>query len=145
MNDTFRRPKRSDGPSIGKDIDARCGRCKRETLHTITAMVNETIAQVRCNSCSAIHKYRPTVAAKAKAASAAGTKPNRVSADMKEYRKQIADHDPDDVRKHNVFVRPVEGELIQHKKHGLGYVKSVAADKAQVLFAGGRKTIIVSR
>jgi hypothetical protein len=141
----FKRPRRADGLAIGGDVDARCGRCKRESGHTITAMVGEEVAQVRCDSCNAIHKYRPTEAAKEKSQLASGIKKERLSADVRDYRRLISGRDKSEAYKHNLFRRPVEGDLLKHKKFGLGYVQSVGMDKAEVLFPAGKQTLIVCR
>ena len=140
----FKQPKRSDGYKIGGDVDAKCGRCKRESGHTITAMVSGEIAQVRCGSCSSIHKYRATTAATKKKAEGS-TKGKRMNADVREYRRLIAGRDTGEAYKHNLVRRPAEGDLITHKKFGLGYVQSVDVDEAVVLFPSGKQTLIVCR
>ncbi len=141
MNDEFRRPRRNEGLSVGKDIEAWCGRCKRQSGHTITAMVSGEVAQVRCTSCGGTHKYRATAAPKR----GKGSKRAKGVSDEARYQRLMADRDPDEAIAYSNFARPPEGALLKHKKHGLGIVLSVGPDKAVVLFAGGKRNLIVPR
>ena len=50
---------------IGREIETRCGKCKTETLHTITKVKKDgSIAKVICNACQNEHVYRDKTAAK---------------------------------------------------------------------------------
>lgn len=152
MTDDFRRPRRNTRLAIGRDIDAWCGRCKREVGHIITAMVGNAVAQVRCESCNSLHKYRPPEAEKlrrsgttAEGRARANAKAAGLTSDVATYQRMMAKRDPADAAEYSIFSRPAEGDLIRHSKFGLGIVRAVGADKAEVLFAKGKKTLIVSR
>ena len=45
---------------VGDDIDDYCSRCKRNTDHSVLAMVGEEVKKIRCRTCNHEHNYRPT-------------------------------------------------------------------------------------
>jgi hypothetical protein len=45
--------------TAGKEIDAKCTRCKIVIGHTIVAMVGTEPRRVKCNSCGSEHRYIP--------------------------------------------------------------------------------------
>jgi hypothetical protein len=56
---TLHRLSRADArPGVGRDCDAWCAKCKRETTHTIAAMVGIEVVKVHCKTCGADHKYK---------------------------------------------------------------------------------------
>jgi ribosomal protein L44E len=44
---------------VGDDIDDYCSRCKRNTEHSVLAMVGEEVKKIRCRTCNHEHNYRP--------------------------------------------------------------------------------------
>lgn len=139
-------------PAAGREIDAWCTRCKRELGHTITAMVGGAVVQVRCNTCAGVHKFRAPAAEKAKARaktvrakSTAKEKAVKVTAQVRKYQQRIADRNLEDATKYSPRLDPSVGDLIDHPNFGLGVVDAVSDDKAAILFADGKKMLVIGR
>ena len=139
-------------PAVGREIDAWCTRCKRELGHTITAMVHDAVAQVRCNTCGGVHKYRAPAAERSKsrattrvAKSKAAVKAASISADVRIYQQRIADRDLGTATRYSPRLDPDVGDLIEHSKFGIGIVEAVTDDKAAVLFSDGKKMLVIGR
>ena len=45
-------------PAVGDAVQAKCGKCKGVTKHTVLAMVDEAPSKVRCTICESDHKFR---------------------------------------------------------------------------------------
>jgi hypothetical protein len=139
-------------PAAGRDIDAWCTRCKRELGHTITAMVNDAVVQVRCKTCEGVHKFRtpaaekPKARAKTRSAKAQATvKAARVSNQVRQFQQRIADHDLRTATAYAPTIDPTKGQLIEHSKFGFGIVGAVSDDRAEVLFETGQKMLVIGR
>lgn len=139
-------------PAAGREIDAWCTRCKLELGHTITAMVNDAVVQVRCNTCQGVHKFRVPAAEKAKksaktrtAKSKAVVKAARVTSEVRRYQQRIADRDLNTAITYSPQIDPSKDQLIEHPKFGLGVVNTVSDDRAEVLFETGKKLLIIGR
>jgi hypothetical protein len=135
--------------SAGDLIEARCTRCRAVTNHTIIAMVGNTPARVRCNTCDGDHNYRPPKqAARPKETAASGRRPAKARTSRsarkdeeqwQECLQQIRSGQPVPYRMDQAFR---QGEALNHPTFGLGLVMEVVPpNKINVLFEGGRKLL----
>ncbi|GMV40464.1 MAG: hypothetical protein AMXMBFR64_21800 [Myxococcales bacterium] len=141
-----------DPVAVGRDIDAHCSRCRLDLAHTIIAMVGTRVAQARCNTCGAVHRFKApksepkqggltvrkrasdgtiVVAAEQKPPPRAPA-PKRPAAPaaapkerFDEWQRLVGSADDVDARYARAYsMRDAfeEGELIRHDKFGLGRV-----------------------
>lgn len=127
---------------VGQEIETKCGKCKAETLHTITSVKEGKIAKVMCNICNSYHIYRAKKEKVVKA-KATGTKTpkttrrGRMSWDnliLEVQEKEVSDYSTDgDFR---------EIRAIRHKTFGVGIVTKVHnAHRIEVVFKEGTKLL----
>lgn len=131
--------------SAGKEVDAWCTRCRMDLGHRIVAMVGNTPKRVVCMTCDSEHNYRapkgeetpkpvrPKVGVKPKA-----TSKNTARAT---WENEIRSGKP--IRPYSISATFSEGQLIDHKKFGLGHVVQIASpEKIIVAFESGERTLI---
>ncbi len=127
---------------VGQEIETKCGKCKAETLHTITSVKEGKIAKVMCNICNSYHIYRAKKekVVKVKAVGAKTprtTRRGRMSWDnlmLEVQEKEVADYSTmGDFR---------EIRAIRHKNFGIGIITKVHnAYKIEVVFKEGTKLL----
>ncbi len=141
--------------SAGDFIDARCTRCRVITNHTIIAMVGDTVAKVKCNTCDGAHKYHPPKApakpratASGSSTSAASTKRSqsaaakKLSADLEEWVTFSRDADPTLAKAYDMNSGYKAGDLLDHSVFGIGIIKAIfKPNKMEVLFQDGKKLL----
>lgn len=105
---------------VGSEIEAKCGKCKKDTLHVVIAMVKDKPKRVECLACHALHNYRkPGVAAKKT------TKSKRKTA-LALSEENAVDYDPK--AKYQL------DSVLRHKKFGLGLITRVDLTRITVQF-----------
>jgi hypothetical protein len=123
----------------GEQLEARCTKCRKNTLHTILTMAETEPDQVECTGCSRKHAYRPAVIPK-KVTARRALDPK--VAEQKEWQilrpgmksEQATDYSMTDTYKTNT--------LMNHPVFGLGVVQRVVGTrKIEVLFEDGKKTL----
>jgi len=145
---------------IGSQIEAFCSKCKRDSIHFITATEGKTISKVMCDVCGSYHKYRnPQSAAHAKTAKAAASPKSRKAASettgVKKVRKTtrssptvdwgaaIGKMDTSKAVIYNLKESYVDIPLIDHKDFGLGIIKKIhSGTKIEVVFEKGIKMLV---
>lgn len=131
-------------PSIGKNVDSWCTKCKLMLAHTIEAAKGDKITRVHCNTCGAQHVYRPNPPGKKTSTG----KPRRTSQAAKEAASAdiatiLRGKDPAKARPYVLSGRFQPAELIRHPSFGLGLVTAVKDQtKIEVAFADGVKTLV---
>lgn len=132
----------------GGEIDAVCTRCKMTLAHTIIAMVGDRPVRVQCNTCGGQHNYRvPSDAvtrATGRVASPAARdvqKTTRVRLSFEEV--LAAKKGPDKVYSPKGLY--AVDDLVAHPTFGRGYVEAVRADKVDVVFKAGTRTLVHGR
>jgi hypothetical protein len=125
--------------SAGDPIESRCTKCRKITNHIIVAMDASGPARVQCNTCSGQHKYRRAVAAKSPVNRQAAQQRDAACQEWESLRPSM------DVNKALAYAMTDSYKvksLINHPIFGLGLVQRVVgAQKVEVLFADGRKTM----
>lgn len=125
--------------STGTPIEARCTRCRKNTMHTIIEMLEEAPLKVQCQSCNREHKFRPpTVAKKPGVRKAILAK----DAGRKEWQALRSNMDTAKAATYSMTGAFKVKTLIQHPVFGLGLVqRMVGPQKIEVLFEDGTKTM----
>lgn len=124
--------------AVGDIIDAQCTKCKRVTNHIVVALVGDKPANVNCNTCGGVHRYRraaPAVKAPKAKTSAPAVKPEEWSA-VQSAINSIVPKDYDMDASYRV------GSVIRHSSYGLGMVQRMAGNrKMEILFESGKKVL----
>lgn len=139
-------PPQKKGLSAGKEVDAWCTRCRMDLGHRIVAMVGSVPKRVVCMTCGSEHNYRAPKGEEAPAKPVrqkAGAKP-RASAKTSAratWENQVRSGKP--IRPYSTGTVFAEGQLIDHKKFGLGHVvQLVSPNKIIVAFESGERTLL---
>ena len=140
--------------SAGDYVESRCTRCRTVTNHTIIAMVGDTPARVRCNTCASDHKYYPVrSAAPAKKAATSAERTKRVgeprstsrssaSADQEQWLKWSQEGAAGQAVPYSMDRAFAFRQAVDHPLFGLGLVTAVLPpNKVEILFAGGKKLL----
>lgn len=130
----------------GGEADSFCTRCRMVLAHTILALEGGKPARVECNTCHGQHNYRPgTPDARSAPAAVA-----RADGDAKAGRTRVSFDDLMAAR--TAPVRPYSpktafamDDTVSHPTFGRGIVAAVRADKIDVMFRAGTKTLVHAR
>jgi len=143
---------------IGREIEARCNKCKTDTIHIITAIENSRITRVMCQRCLSYHKFRspdsnpelsPTkqsktpkkrASTKSSASKAKSTKRKTPTLSWESLMDQKDESKAIDYLLSGSYEK---GGLIRHKTFGVGIITSIPSEnKIEVLFQNGLKTLV---
>ena len=129
----------STTPSAGDPIEARCTKCRKNTNHTIVAMVEATPAKVKCNTCEGEHKFRPPTAPR-KTAVRRTVDPK--IAQQKEFESLRPTINSKQAATYAMTSAFKVGSQLSHPTFGHGFVQRVVGpQKIEVLFEDGKKTM----
>jgi len=121
---------------LGGTIDSWCGKCKMILAHTVEAMVGDKPARVHCNTCNAVHTYKPNEPGKA--AASGKVRPSR-------YKTLIKGSDMAAAKIYSPKEKYEPGDVLQHPSFGIGVATAVKdGTKVEVLFEGGSKLLVQS-
>ena len=132
--------------SVGENIDAYCLKCKLVLAHVVLFKVDNVVSRVKCKTCGAEHKYRGTLPASKKTASARvpgvtrTKKPATAKATVNDAPLQWdlkSRNMPEKtvIRNYSVKETYKINEVINHPVFGMGFVQKVVEDKiVSVLF-----------
>lgn len=131
----------------GGFIEARCTRCRAVLNHTIVAMVGEKVVRVECNTCRGIHNYHAEKVSKQRSTSGASAvaarkpKADQVTLNREEWQAARAGMEIDKAITYSMTGKFKVNSLISHSVFGFGVVKSISANKVEVLFEDGVKLL----
>jgi len=145
--------------AVGKETDAYCTKCKRDTLHNIVALDAKGIpAQVECRSCGGGHKYRkPASAAPAPRTATrkvAGTGTKKVSAKAaaaaalpaqiyKRWEELVGKRAGVTAQNYTVTSAYGQNDVVEHKQFGLGFVvEETSYNRIKVLFQDAERVLV---
>ena len=136
--------------TVGGYVDGRCTKCKLQLGHTIIAMVNNSPARVKCNTCNSEHNFQTKEFGKSRASlknspkSASSSKKIKTQeANYNDYTFRLAGYDLSAAQKYSVSGNFKKDEIIDHFKFGVGIVLSVIqSNKIEILFKDGLKILI---
>ncbi len=141
----------------GDSVEAQCGKCKGVTRHAVVVVERGEAMQVQCTFCGSRHKFKPKDSAGNQAARARktasgpkkatggkkATKAAQASAAiLREWEDAVAAADPTQAKPYSMNSAFEEGDLVDHKKFGMGIVSQVIVpDKMEILFRDGIKLL----
>lgn len=133
--------------SVGKDVISYCNKCKLALSHTIMALKDEkTIAKVKCNTCSAEHRYKDPSAAKAKKTTGRGTKKKTTAVPIADLWMEALNNTDAKEEPYSIKNNYKAGDVIDHPKFGPGVVEElVDNDKVKIIFRHDIKTLVHNR
>lgn len=133
---------------LGKTTECRCPECQRFTTHKIISVTKKRISQIRCEICGTTHKFsKKKCARRDTPRRPRGRKKRAVEEGEVDSRQQWeaeiegkGELEPVEYRMGGKYT---EETIISHPKFGVGIVKRVLTErKIEVLFEGGRKTLV---
>lgn len=141
-------------PPVAKSFNTFCKKCDGDRYHTVLAHTTSTSAKMKCEVCGSTSTYKlpkaGAAAAKKRVLGGAAAKRketaenNRKNAHNEEYH-QLLEKASDDVSSYNMKMKFSANVKLQHPKFGLGFVKSVQADKIEVIFADEVRNLVHNR
>lgn len=144
--------------AVGKECDAWCTKCKRDTLHNIVALDASGLpAQVECRSCGGAHKYRAPKSAPAAVKAAKAPAAKRVSAKtakqaaspsapaniFKRWEELVGKRAGTPAQQYRVTSAYGPDDVVEHTQFGLGFVlEELAWNRIKVIFQDAERTLI---
>jgi ribosomal protein L44E len=129
-------------PTVGKEVDSWCTKCKLILAHTVEAVVGGRITRVHCKTCSGQHAYRakqPGTGTRARTTRTAAAK----TADLPSL---LRGRDPNNGRVYATTERYAENEVLRHATFGPGVVTQLKdVNKIEVMFQDGAKVLVHQR
>ena len=125
---------------VGGEVDALCGRCELVLAHTIIAMQGGHPVKVECNTCHAVHRFRPGTPASAR------RPPPRPAAARKaalSFDEMLARRSAAGTRRYSPRETFAADDVIEHPAFGTGLVSAVRdGGKIDVTFRAAVKTLV---
>jgi len=130
--------------AAGKEVISHCGKCKLALAHTIISMKDtSTIGKVECRTCKSSHAYKDpstkTKKVRSKSLIPGGKSKSMSVNDLWTEQVGKAAGKPVAYTIKHVFT---QGDMIDHKKFGLGIVQGLVDGKIEVLFQHDIKTLV---
>ena len=133
--------------AAGKEVISYCGKCKLALSHTIVSMKDSsTIGKVECRTCKATHAYKDpstkTKKVRSKSMIPGGKSKSMSVNDLWTEEIGKAQGKPIPYTIKHTFEA---GDMVDHKKFGLGIVQGLVDGKIEVLFQHDIKTLVHSK
>ncbi len=141
---------RTLGVTVGKDVDAWCGKCQEVRAHRVVVLQDGKPHKVECNHCKSQHNYRadsaPRQASPARPAAAATRTVDPEAAKRRQEReKLIAElQAATDVRMFEPQATYRAGMIVDHPKYGRGRIETVTRGSVLIRFADGLRPMMRS-
>ena len=124
------------------EVTSWCTKCREMRLHKVKVVPPGRVARVICITCDGEHNYRPNPPNSRRAG--AGQKAK--ASEPNPWKELTTDINPDKVREYKISERFWEGDLIQHRKYGLGVVSEMLdVSKMIVWFENGKKIMVFNK
>ncbi len=139
---------------VGKNIDAFCSRCGFTLAHVVLYEVGGAVQGVQCKTCGAQHRYRGArtgvsrdiAAERRRSREAPRPRPPVRPSDSRVWQQRSAAAPPDAVVwDYRLTERYETGDILNHPQFGRGFVEAATADRMEVIFREGRKTLAMNR
>lgn len=128
--------------AVGGAVQAKCGKCKAETKHTILALVDEAPSKVRCTICESDHKFRKPPKPRA----AKKPKVPKENPEVVLWAKLSPKWDTSKATAYSMKKSYEKSDIIKQKSFGVGQVQQIlGAKKMSVLFEVGIKLMVCSQ
>ena len=134
--------------SIGQEVEGYCGKCKKDTLHIITATDDNKIEKVMCKVCMSYHKHRKPTDSSEPVVKKAKDQKKTAKKVVKRTRRDkwtrlLEGFDSDDAIEYKMDKDYELETAIHHETFGLGVVKNIIdSRKIGVLFHDGEKILV---
>ena len=143
---------------IGENIDAYCLKCKLVLSHVIMLKVDDAVSKVKCNTCSAAHKYRAKMPAVKKsvvsrpptlketiAKRVAAAKVEANNAPMQWDLRNRSMDSSTSVKEYSIHSQYRARDVVKHHVFGLGFVERIVSEKSMdVLFSDAVKLMAMN-
>ena len=127
---------------IGQELKAHCGKCKTETLHTITTVKNGKVSRIMCSACNSYHIYRGNDAPTSSRKSAAKSPKRTVRRRKKNWDTMVAEVEENEVKEYDFSKDFRSAKAVNHKSFGVGVItKIVNNTRMEVLFKDGTRML----
>jgi len=125
---------------VGGEVDALCSKCELVLAHTVIAMQGGQPVKVECNTCRAVHRFRPgTPAAPRPAARPARPQKKAVLT----FDEMLARRAAAGTRRYSPRETFAADDVIEHAAFGPGLVSAVRdGGKIDVTFRDAVKTLV---
>lgn len=131
---------------VGAEIDAYCTRCRSNTPHTIIDKFEDEIRTVLCTICNTSHPYYPPQEDDERELRQPSRKGKRLISQKISWKSIIQQAEQGVVKSYSPKEKYKVGQLIDHPKFGLGYVKETISDtKIDAIFQDGSKILVYNR
>jgi len=126
---------------VGGEVDALCSRCELVLAHTVIAMQGGRPVKVECNTCHAVHRFRPRTPASPR------RPPPRPAAAAKKavlsFDELLARRSAAGTRRYSPRETFAADEVIEHPTFGTGLVSAVrGGGKIDVTFRTATRTLV---
>lgn len=135
--------------TIGQEVEGYCRKCKKDTLHIITAIDDNKIEKVMCKVCMSYHKYKKAMDSSLEPLIKKTKIPKKSTRKVqKRTRRDKWTRILEDLDSNAAIEYKMEKEYeletaIHHEIFGLGVVKNVIdSRKIEVLFHDGEKILV---
>jgi hypothetical protein len=134
---------------VGGEVDAFCTRCELVLAHTIHALLAGRPVKVECNTCHAVHRFRPVGGRPA--GKPAGGLPRaagqpRERAAVAGFDELLAAHDVGAAQPYSPKKRFALDDVVDHGVFGRGFVSGLRdGDKVEITFRSDVKVLVHGR
>lgn len=143
---------RTVGVTVGKDVDAYCGKCQELRAHRVVVLQDGKPHKVECNHCKSQHNFRtepgPRAVGPARPSSSSAS-PRAVDPEAARKRQErerlIAElQSAADVRAFDPQATYRAGMIVDHPKYGRGRIETVTRGSVLIRFADGLRPMMRS-
>jgi len=142
---------RTVGVTVGKDVDAYCGKCQELRAHRVLVLQDGKPQKVECTHCKSQHNFRtePGPRAVGPARPTSSSTPRAVDPEAAKKRQErerlIAElQGAADVRAFDPQATYRAGMIVDHPKYGRGRIETVTRGSVLIRFADGLRPMMRS-
>jgi hypothetical protein len=128
----------------GGEVDAFCSRCELVLAHTVHAVVGGKPVKVECNTCHAVHRYRPGASGSKPPARPRTERPARPRAEG--FDVLLAARKLSSARPYSPNEAFAVDEVVDHPTFGRGFVSAVKdGGKIEITFRNEVRVLVHGR
>jgi hypothetical protein len=130
---------------VGGEVDSWCTRCEMNLAHTVHAVVDAKPVKVECNTCHAVHRYRPPPGARP--VKTVGNRPavarSVVERKTVSFEELLRERDLASATRYSPKSTYKVDQVIEHPTFGMGFVSAIRdAQKIEVTFKTDVKVLV---
>ena len=124
----------------GGEFKQLCSRCNLELTHTILAVIGDTPARIRCNTCKSERNYKAPKLATILRTPWESRPP---VSDEAIYQRKLKENATKSEKKYRIDVELSANDLVDHSVFGRGVVlKTIPPDRAEILFKDHARVLV---